>query len=317
MECLPGWRYSRRRTFLASIWNVPHENLFRPDLRPFRRQSTSSIRWGAAEKPWRGVALAVRLTAGSGDKVAGVGAEPVCGHAAAAGRRRQGAAVSFVGHASWLIQTAGSTSCSIPCGRACIAVHVSPGRSVTTIPASRSTSCRKIDIVLVSHGHYDHLDLRDAVEACGKILATRDHAARQRSYDAQRRRAYQGRGVRLGGSRRDSATVMAVTLVPTRHWSARGVFDRNKTLWASFVLETPAGKLYIVCDSGYGDGRQALSAGSPKRTVRSGLRSSPSAPMSRAGSCKRPAHESVRCREGARRLRRAAGAGASSRDVSS
>ena len=40
-----------------------------------------------------------------------------------------------------------------------------------------------------------------------------------------------------------------------RHWSARGLFDRNKALWASFVLETPAGKLYIVCDSGYGEGK--------------------------------------------------------------
>ena len=48
---------------------------------------------------------------------------------------------------------------------------------------------------------------------------------------------------------------IAVTLVPTRHWSARGLFDRNKALWASFVLETPAGKLYIVCDSGYGEGK--------------------------------------------------------------
>jgi L-ascorbate metabolism protein UlaG (beta-lactamase superfamily) len=47
---------------------------------------------------------------------------------------------------------------------------------------------------------------------------------------------------------------VAATLVPTRHWSARGLFDRNKALWASFVLETPAGKIYIVCDSGYGDG---------------------------------------------------------------
>ncbi|MBC7583943.1 MAG: hypothetical protein H7316_09360, partial [Tardiphaga sp.] len=47
---------------------------------------------------------------------------------------------------------------------------------------------------------------------------------------------------------------LAVTLVPTRHWTSRGLFDRNKALWASFVLETPAGKIYIVCDSGYGDG---------------------------------------------------------------
>jgi L-ascorbate metabolism protein UlaG (beta-lactamase superfamily) len=53
----------------------------------------------------------------------------------------------------------------------------------------------------------------------------------------------------------DLGNNVAVTLVPTRHWSARGLFDRNKALWASFVLQTPAGKLYIVCDSGYGDGR--------------------------------------------------------------
>jgi L-ascorbate metabolism protein UlaG (beta-lactamase superfamily) len=53
--------------------------------------------------------------------------------------------------------------------------------------------------------------------------------------------------IELGGG-------VAVTLVPTRHWSARGLFDRNKTLWASFVLETPVGKIYIVCDSGYGTG---------------------------------------------------------------
>ena len=61
---------------------------------------------------------------------------------------------------------------------------------------------------------------------------------------------------------------VAVTLVPTRHWSARGLFDRNKTLWASFVLETPAGKLYIVCDSGYGDGghfRRVAEAHGPLR----------------------------------------------------
>jgi L-ascorbate metabolism protein UlaG (beta-lactamase superfamily) len=47
---------------------------------------------------------------------------------------------------------------------------------------------------------------------------------------------------------------VAVTPVPLRHWSARGLFDRNKTLWAGFVLETPAGRIYHVTDSGYGGG---------------------------------------------------------------
>ncbi|MGZ3362873.1 MAG: MBL fold metallo-hydrolase, partial [Xanthobacteraceae bacterium] len=54
---------------------------------------------------------------------------------------------------------------------------------------------------------------------------------------------------------------IAVTLVPTRHWTARGLFDRNRALWASFVLETPAGKVYIVCDSGYGSGKHFRDVG--------------------------------------------------------
>jgi L-ascorbate metabolism protein UlaG (beta-lactamase superfamily) len=39
------------------------------------------------------------------------------------------------------------------------------------------------------------------------------------------------------------------------------LFDRNKALWASFVLETPAGKIYIVCDSGYGSGKHFRDVG--------------------------------------------------------
>ena len=51
-----------------------------------------------------------------------------------------------------------------------------------------------------------------------------------------------------------------MTLVPTRHWSARGLTDRNKALWASFVIETPAGRIYHVADSGYGDGHHFRAA---------------------------------------------------------
>mgnify|MGYP003340752391 CR=1 FL=1 len=41
---------------------------------------------------------------------------------------------------------------------------------------------------------------------------------------------------------------VAVTLAPMRHWSARHVFDRNKALWAAFVIETPAGKVAVRSD---------------------------------------------------------------------
>ena len=47
---------------------------------------------------------------------------------------------------------------------------------------------------------------------------------------------------------------MAVTLVPTRHWSARNLTDRNMSLWASFVIDAPGGRIYFVGNSAYGDG---------------------------------------------------------------
>jgi L-ascorbate metabolism protein UlaG (beta-lactamase superfamily) len=107
---------------------------------------------------------------------------------------------------------------------------------------------------LVSHGHYDHLDVatlaRLAATFAPRVITPLGNDATMREADA----AIKAEGfdwkdrVELGGG-------VAVTLVATRHWSARGLFDRNKALWASFVLETPAGKLYVVCDSGYGDGK--------------------------------------------------------------
>jgi L-ascorbate metabolism protein UlaG (beta-lactamase superfamily) len=47
---------------------------------------------------------------------------------------------------------------------------------------------------------------------------------------------------------------VSVISAPARHWSARGLLDRNKALWSGFIIETPAGRIYHVADSGYGDG---------------------------------------------------------------
>ena len=43
----------------------------------------------------------------------------------------------------------------------------------------------------------------------------------------------------------------AITLVPARHWSARGLYDRNRALWGGYVIETPAGRIYYCTDTGY------------------------------------------------------------------
>jgi L-ascorbate metabolism protein UlaG (beta-lactamase superfamily) len=162
--------------------------------------------------------------------------------------------LSFVGHASWLIQTAGLNILidpvwsmrASPVSFAGPKRHNDPGIAFEALP--------KIDIVLVSHGHYDHLDVATlsklAATFAPRVITPLGNDVTMRSTDdAIKAEAFDWHDrVELGHG-------VAVTLVPTRHWSARGLFDRNKALWTSFVLETPAGKIYIVCDSGYGDGR--------------------------------------------------------------
>jgi L-ascorbate metabolism protein UlaG (beta-lactamase superfamily) len=162
--------------------------------------------------------------------------------------------LSFVGHASWLIQTSGLNILIDPVWSARASPfswagpkrHNDPGIAFDALPA--------IDIVLVSHGHYDHLDIATLSKLHAKFsprvvtplgndvtMRSADAAIKAEAFDWHDR-------VDLGGG-------VAATLVPTRHWSARGLFDRNKALWTSFVLETAVGKIYIVCDSGYGEGK--------------------------------------------------------------
>jgi len=162
--------------------------------------------------------------------------------------------LSFVGHASWLIQTSGLNILIDPVWSARVSPvgwagprrHNHPGIAFEALP--------RIDIALVSHGHYDHLDLATlsklAANFAPRVITPLGNDVTMRSAnDAIKAEAFDWhQRVELGGG-------VAVTLVPARHWSARGLFDRNKTLWASFVMETPAGKIYIVCDSGYGDGK--------------------------------------------------------------
>ncbi len=168
--------------------------------------------------------------------------------------------ISYVGHASFLIQTAGLNILLDPVWskRASPFRFVGPKR--VNDPGIAFADLPPIDTVLVSHGHYDHLDRRYAVAACGRAPSARHHAARQRHDHAQPRSRHRRRRLRLAAIGSISARGLAVTPVATRHWSARNLSDRNMSLWASFIIETPAGRIYFVADSGYGDGRHFRNA---------------------------------------------------------
>jgi L-ascorbate metabolism protein UlaG (beta-lactamase superfamily) len=163
--------------------------------------------------------------------------------------------ISFVGHASLLIQTAGINILCDPVWseRASPVTFAGPKR--VNDPGIAFEALPAIDVVLVSHGHYDHLDLatlsRLAAAHRPRVVTPLGNDAVMRAHDpAISAQAFDWH------DRTELMPGISVTLVPLRHWSARGLFDRNKTLWAGFVIETPAGRIYHVTDSGYGDGRR-------------------------------------------------------------
>jgi L-ascorbate metabolism protein UlaG (beta-lactamase superfamily) len=169
-------------------------------------------------------------------------------------QRVEGAAlrIAYVGHASFLIQTAGLNILLDPVWSKRASPFRFLGPQRVNDPGIALTDLPPIDVVLVSHGHYDHLDVATLSQLAAAhrprvitplgndtIMRNHDPAVAAVGYDWQHR-------IDLGSA--------AVTLVPTRHWSARSLSDRNMSLWASFVIDAPCGRVYFVGDSGYGDG---------------------------------------------------------------
>lgn len=161
--------------------------------------------------------------------------------------------LSFVGHASLLIQVAGLNILIDPVWseRASPFSFIGPRR--VNDPGVPFDALPPIDVVLVSHNHYDHLDLATlsalATEHRPRVITPLGNDTVMRGHDASIAAEAYDWGDRVRLSRN-----VEVILAPMRHWSARGITDRNKALWAAFVIDTPAGRIYHVADSGYGDG---------------------------------------------------------------
>jgi L-ascorbate metabolism protein UlaG (beta-lactamase superfamily) len=170
--------------------------------------------------------------------------------------RVEGAAcrISYVGHASWLIQTGGLNMLLDPVWSERASPFRFAGPKRVNDPGIAFADLPPIDVVMVSHAHYDHLDLatlsRLAAAHRPRVIAPLGNDTIMRNHDpAIGARPYDWH------DRVEIDAGAAVTLVPTRHWSARNLSDRNMSLWASFVIEAPAGRIYFVGDSSYGDGQ--------------------------------------------------------------
>jgi L-ascorbate metabolism protein UlaG (beta-lactamase superfamily) len=158
-------------------------------------------------------------------------------------------AITFVNHATFLIQTGKVAILTDPMWseRASPFRRLGPRR--VRPPGIDFADLPAIDLVLLSHNHYDHLDiptlkrLRDrfaptvlAAAGDGRLVAPLGFA-RLHELDWWE-------GVRFDDG-------LTVTFVPAQHFSARGLFDRCKSLWGGYVIETHGRRIYFGGDTGY------------------------------------------------------------------
>ena len=168
--------------------------------------------------------------------------------------RIAGLRATIVGHASVLIQAGDLNVLTDPVwsDRASPLPFAGPRR--VWAPGIAFESLPQIDAVLLSHNHYDHLDL-----ATLRRLHIRDSPlmVTPLGNDAILRRAIPGVRVVTGDwwDRIAIGKGGEVTILPAYHWSARTGRDRRMALWSGFMLSTGAGHSYFSGDTGYGNGR--------------------------------------------------------------
>jgi L-ascorbate metabolism protein UlaG (beta-lactamase superfamily) len=156
---------------------------------------------------------------------------------------------TLIGHSTFLIQTGSIailtdpvfTSHAGPWGRLGPKRVRRPAHSLDALPA--------VDIVLVSHNHYDHLQPASLQEAEARFhplfvtaLGNRRHL----------HRIGLRRVVELDWWGATKASGAEVVCTPAQHFSARGIGDRNRTLWGGFAVSMAEKTVYFAGDTGYG-----------------------------------------------------------------
>lgn len=160
---------------------------------------------------------------------------------------------TFVGHSTVLIQMDGANILCDPIWskRASPFSWLGPRRHRP--PGIRFEHLPSIDLVLQSHDHYDHFDLptlrRIASQWRPGFAAPLGVARRLTSKGVARDE--QIRELDWWQSA-DALNKLRITAVPARHFSGRGLRDRNQTLWCGYVIEGPSGAVYFAGDTGYG-----------------------------------------------------------------
>ena len=156
--------------------------------------------------------------------------------------------LTWLGHASFLMRVGGLTVLTDPylttfAGPAGLGPrrYVKSGVPISALP--------QIDILAVSHNHYDHLDERALARLPGKSRMTVVVPLRLGRF-------FRERGfpnvIELDWHERHEVRGVTITALPVVHWSRRSGFDTNRTLWAGFAIRSEHHHIFFGGDSAYG-----------------------------------------------------------------
>jgi L-ascorbate metabolism protein UlaG (beta-lactamase superfamily) len=182
-----------------------------------------------------------------------------------ADRVRQNLKVTWINHATVLIQGADLNILTDPVFSDRIGPVSWAGSKRIRDPGIKFEDLPKIDIVLISHNHYDHLDLPTLQRLEERdqplVIAGLGNGA-----------FLQARGIKRTMDVDWNQTVnipnmpVKITALPAQHWSTRALWDRNRTLWVSYWLQIGEKSIYFSGDTGFGPHFQKIreKMGSPE-----------------------------------------------------
>lgn len=159
--------------------------------------------------------------------------------------------VSYVGHVTFLIQMKGLNILTDPVWSDMVSPFTFAGPKRVVKPGINFADLPKIDFILISHNHYDHLDIRTVKDLWlrdkPKIITPLMNDLIIKKYIKDADIVTLG----WGESYKEQETGAEFCLESAQHWSARGIFDKNKALWGTFIIKTNIGDICFIGDSGY------------------------------------------------------------------
>lgn len=163
---------------------------------------------------------------------------------------RDDASLTWIGHSTFVLRLGGLAIATDPIWAARIGPvtrrNVAPGVAIDRLPP--------IDVVTISHAHYDHLDLPTLVRLDEH---TRAHVGRSPLFlvPSEVGRYLRAEGldnvVERGWWEHHDVGDVRFTLVPQQHWSMRTPLDRDTALWGGWVMRSSEGTAYHAGDTGY------------------------------------------------------------------